>query len=182
MHSVTKFLAGHSDVLMGVLTTRSPELAEELRTRRRLAGAVPGALECFLALRGMRTLALRVARAQANAAELATRLAAHPNVSKVRYPGLAGDPGHERMAASHDGFGSMISFEIDGDAADADRVCERVRLITFATSLGGVESLIERRGVYPIDAANGTPATLLRFSVGIEHVEDLWADLEQALG
>jgi cystathionine gamma-synthase len=181
MHSVTKFLAGHSDVLMGVLVTRSPELAEELTTRRRLGGAMPGALECFLALRGMRTLAVRMDRAQANALELATRLAAHPKVTRVRYPGLPSDPNHERAAATHRGFGAVISFEIDGRADDADRVCERVRLITFATSLGGVESLIERRGRYPVDAATGTPPTLLRFSVGIEHVEDLWADLEQAL-
>jgi cystathionine gamma-synthase len=182
MHSVTKFLAGHSDVLMGVATARSPELAEQLATRRRLAGAVPGAFECFLALRGMRTLAVRLDRAQANAAELATRLAAHPKVARVRYPGLPEDSEHARAAATHTGFGAVLSFEVAGEAADADRVCERVRLITYATSLGGVESLIERRGRYEIDASTGTPPTLLRLSVGIEHVEDLWADLDQALG
>ena len=182
MHSVTKFLAGHSDVLMGVVTTRSAELAEQLVTRRRLGGAMPGAMECFLALRGMRTLAVRLERAQANALELARRLAAHPKVARVRYPGLPDDPGHARAAATHSGFGAVVSFDVAGGADDADRVCERVRLITFATSLGGVESLIERRGRYPIDAASGTPPTLLRFSVGIEHVDDLWADLEQALG
>jgi len=165
MHSVTKYLAGHSDVLMGALVTSSPTLAAQLHARRTLTGALPGALEAYLATRGMRTLALRMERAGANAAELAIRLAAHPAVSRVRYPGS----------------GAMISFEVTGGAAAADAVCAAVRLITHATSLGAVESLIERRAMHEGDAAFGTPASLLRFSVGIEHVEDLWADLEQAL-
>jgi cystathionine gamma-synthase len=181
MHSATKFLSGHSDLLMGVLIVRSPALAESLLTRRRLSGAMPGALECFLALRGLRTLAVRMDRAQSNAMELATRLAAHPAVSRVRYPGLAADPGHGRASRQQTGYGAVVSFEVAGDAADAERVCESVRLVTHATSLGGVESLIERRARYDIDAAAGTPPTLLRLSVGIEHVEDLWADLDQAL-
>lgn len=181
LHSVTKYLSGHSDVLMGALVTGQPELAETLHLRRTLTGAVPGALEAYLATRGLRTLALRMERAQANALELARRLARHPKVRRVRYPGLADDPGHEIAARDFAGFGAMIGVEVAGTAADADRVCERVRLITHATSLGGVESLIERRAAHPVDAEFGTPATLLRLSVGIEHVEDLWDDLTQAL-
>lgn len=182
MHSVTKYLSGHSDVLMGALVTRQPEFAEALHLRRTLTGAVPGALEAYLATRGLRTLALRMERAQANARELAGRLAQHPRVRRVRYPGLPDDPGHEIAARDFAGFGAMIGVEVAGTAVDADRVCERVRLITHATSLGGVESLIERRAAHPVDAEFGTPANLLRLSVGIEHVEDLWDDLVQALG
>jgi cystathionine gamma-synthase len=181
MHSATKYLSGHSDVLMGVLTARSPERAQALLDRRALTGAIPGALESFLALRGLRTLAVRWERAQANAMELARRLDAHPQVTRVRYPGLPSDPGHERASRLFAGYGAMIGIEVAGGADDAERVCERVRLITHATSLGGVESLIERRARYAVDAEFGTPSTLLRFSVGIEHVDDLWDDLDQAL-
>ncbi len=182
MHSATKYLSGHSDLLMGVLVTRTEELGSHLRARRDLTGALPGALESFLALRGLRTLALRFERAQANALILASRLADHPRVATVRYPGLPSDRFFERATRLYDGYGAMISFEIDGSVDDAERVCESVRLITHATSLGGVESLIERRARYAVDAGFGTPPTLLRFSVGIEHVDDLWADLVQALG
>jgi cystathionine gamma-synthase len=181
MHSVTKYLAGHSDVLMGALVVRSAALAAELHDRRTRTGAVPGVLEAYLATRGIRTLALRMERAQANAGTLAQRLAGHPRVTRVRYPGLPDDPGHAIAARDHGGFGAMICFEIDGDVDTAERLCEAVRLISHATSLGGVESLIERRARHDVDAAFGTPPTLLRFSVGIEHVEDLWADLSQAL-
>lgn len=181
MHSATKYLGGHSDLLMGVLVTRSASLGAALRQRRDLTGAVPGALESYLALRGLRTLAVRLGRAQANALELATRLAGHPSVTRVRFPGLASDPGHELATRFHDGYGAMISFEVAGSAEDAEAVCQAVRLISHATSLGGVESLIERRARHATDAAHGTPPTLLRLSVGIEHVEDLWADLAQAL-
>jgi cystathionine gamma-synthase len=182
MHSVTKYLSGHSDVLMGVLATSSPELAQSLLQRRTLTGAIPGALESFLALRGLRTLALRMERAQANALELAQRLAEHPAVSRVRYPGLPSDPGHEVASRLFAGYGAMIGIELHGTPENAEQVCLRMRLINHATSLGGVESLIERRGRYAVDAGMGTPPTLLRFSVGIEHVEDLWDDLAQALG
>jgi cystathionine gamma-synthase len=182
MHSVTKYLSGHSDVLMGALVTGDAGLAAQLHDRRTLTGAIPGALECYLALRGLRTLPLRMERAQANAAELAGRLAAHPGVTLVRFPGLRSDRFHPVAARIHDGFGAMLAFEVDGDAEDAERVCASLRLITNATSLGGVESVIERRARHAGDAAFGTPANLLRLSVGVEHVEDLWADLEQALG
>lgn len=182
MHSATKAIAGHSDLVMGVLVSASGERAQQLRERRTLTGAMPGALESYLALRGLRTLALRMQRAQDNAMELAQRLAAHPRVSRVRYPGLPADPGHELASRLHDGFGAMLAFETTGTAEDAEAVCERLRLIHHATSLGGVESLIERRARHRADAEAGTPPTLLRLSVGIEHVEDLWDDLASALG
>jgi cystathionine gamma-synthase len=181
MHSVTKYLSGHSDIIMGALVVRSAELAGQLHDRRTRTGAIPGALEAYLATRGLRTLALRWERAQQNAATLAERLAAHPQVRRVRYPGLPSDPGHEIAARDHAGFGAVISFEVDGTADDAERLCNAVRLISHATSLGGVESLIERRARHDGDADFGTPETLLRFSVGIEHVDDLWTDLTQAL-
>ncbi len=181
MHSVTKYLAGHSDLIMGAVVTRSEELHAQLHDRRTFGGALPGALEAYLALRGMRTLAVRMERAQANALELAQRLADHPRVTRVRYPGLPSDPGHEVASRIFSGYGAMISFEVSGTAEEAEAVCSTVRLITNATSLGGVESVIERRARHPVDAAFGTPPTLLRFSVGIEHVEDLWADLDRAL-
>ncbi len=180
MHSATKWIAGHSDLMMGVLVTADAALADRITVRRNLTGAIPGALESFLALRGLRTLAVRLERAAANAAELAGRLAAHPVVRKVHYLGLPGHPHADRIAALLDNHGGLLSFEL-GSVRQADLLCERVRLITHATSLGGVESLIERRGGYPGEARQATPAELVRLSVGIEHVEDLWADLEQAL-
>jgi cystathionine gamma-synthase len=178
VHSATKFIGGHSDLLLGVASARTTERAEALLHARGTLGATPGALEAFLALRGLRTLAVRLERAQASAQVLAERLAAHPAVSAVYYPGLASDPGHERAARLMDGFGAMLAFETAGGAAAADAVCERVRVLTHATSLGGVETLIERRARYAEEVA---PAALLRISVGLEDVEDLWRDLEQAL-
>jgi cystathionine gamma-synthase len=178
VHSATKFIGGHSDLLMGIAVTRDQALAEHLREGRRLLGTTPGALEVYLALRGLRTLPVRLERAQASAQVLAERLAAHPQVPRVRYPGLPDDPGHERASRLMDGFGAILSFEVAGGAAQADRVCEAVQVLTHATSLGGVETLIERRARYEYEA---TPEALLRLSVGVEHVEDLWADLERAL-
>ena len=179
MHSATKYIGGHSDLLLGVASTRSPERLAALRHARGVTGATPGALEAFLALRGLRTLSVRLDRAQATAAVLAERLAAHPSVTAVHYPGLPGDPGHERAARLMDGFGAMLAFEVDGGAEAAQAVAERVRVLIHATSLGGVETLIERRARY---AAEVAPPSLLRVSVGIEHPDDLWADLERALG
>ena len=182
MHSTTKYFAGQSDLLGGVLIARDPELAKALHTRRTTTGGVPSPFDSYLILRGLRTLAVRFERAQSNAQILAERLAQHPRISRVRYPGLPSDPGHERASRLFSGgYGAMISFEVDGGAEQAETVCRRVELITHATSLGGVESLIERRARYEGDAGMGAPENLLRFSVGIEHVEDLWADLQQAL-
>jgi cystathionine gamma-synthase len=178
VHSVTKFLAGHSDVVMGAAVSRDQALIAGLARRRSLWGAVPGPFETLLALRGMRTLAIRLERAQSNAAELARRLSGRPGVARVRYPGLSEDPGHVRAREQMGGFGAMVAFEVDGGADAADALCCQLRVIVPGTSLGGVESLIERRARYP--AERHLPPGLLRLSVGIEDVEDLWADLDQA--
>jgi cystathionine gamma-synthase len=178
VHSATKFIGGHSDLLSGVTIARDKALAERLRHRRGLSGATPGVLEAFLALRGLRTLALRLDRGQRNAGELARRLDAHPAVSRVRYPGLSGDPGHRTAAAQMTGFGAVLAFEV-ADAPTADRLCHAVHVIVCATSLGGVETTIERRGKHP--GQDHVPPGLLRLSVGCEHIDDLWNDLSSAL-
>jgi cystathionine gamma-synthase len=178
VHSATKFIGGHSDLLLGVVVARREADHARLVRRRVVAGATPGALECFLALRGARTLALRLRQAQDSAGELARRLQAHPAVDRVRYPGLPDDPHHAGAAQQMSGFGAMVSFEV-ADAATADAVCDRVQVINHATSLGGVESTIERRAKLP--GQEHVPAGLLRLSVGCEHLEDLWTDLETAL-
>jgi cystathionine gamma-synthase len=180
LHSATKWIAGHSDLVMGVLATAEDALAERLVDRRNLTGAIPGSLECYLALRGLRTLAVRLDRACGNAAVLAGRLAEHPAVRAVHHLGRPDHPQAERIARLLANHGGLVSFELDS-VARADKLCQRLQLITHATSLGGVESLIERRGGYPGEVAQGTPAELVRLSTGIEHVEDLWADLAAAL-
>jgi len=182
LHSATKYIGGHSDLLLGIVVAREQERVAGLVHRRQIDGSTPGSLEAFLALRGVRTLAVRLERAEQNAGELARRLEAHPAVTLVRYPGLETDPGHALASSQMSGFGAMLAFETTGDAAAAERVCDAVELITHATSLGGVETLLERRARYPAEAAAGTPPTLIRLSVGIEDVEDLWSDLERALG
>ena len=168
VHSVTKYLAGHSDVILGACVTRGDragtELTERLRGHRTLRGAIPGPAEAWLALRGMRTLALRVERAGASAAELAARLASHPAVERVRYPG----------------FGAMVSLDVRGGPEAADRVCAATRIWVHSTSLGAVESQLERRRRIPLEPET-TPENLIRLSVGIEDVEDLWEDLAAAL-
>ena len=179
MHSATKFIGGHSDLLAGVLTVSRDDLYEEFHERRLLHGASIGAMEAFLTIRGARTMGLRLERAQDNAIELSRRLESHPEISRVRYPGLASHPTHEVAARFMVGFGAMLSFETTGDGARASRVCERVELINHATSLGGVESTMERRAA--IAGQERIPPTLIRFSVGCEDVDDLWADLDQAL-
>ncbi|HET8971474.1 MAG TPA: PLP-dependent aspartate aminotransferase family protein [Candidatus Nanopelagicales bacterium] len=180
VHSATKYLAGHSDVLLGVVVTADDDLLARLHRGRTLTGAIPGPTEAWLALRGVRTLAVRLDRAEQNAGELARRLAAHPAVIRVRYPGLPQDPGHELAGRQMRGPGAMLSFETVGGAADAQAVCERTRLWLHATSLGGVESSLERRRHWDSERKD-IPATLIRASVGIEDVEDLWADLAAAL-
>ncbi|MGC4943233.1 trans-sulfuration enzyme family protein [Kribbella sp. DT2] len=180
MHSATKFIAGHSDVVLGAIVTANDDLWTTLESKRRNLGAVPGPMEAWLALRGLRTLALRLERAQSNAAFLAERLLEHPRVSRVRYPGLPDDPGHERAKAQMSGFGAILAIELGGDAEGAQRVCESTKLWVHATSLGGVESMLERRRRWPAEVPT-IPADLIRLSVGIEHPDDLWADLDQAL-
>lgn len=166
LHAATKLIGGHSDLLLGAVVAADEAMAERLRARRQATGAIPGALESFLALRGLRTLPTRYAQMQASARDLAARLGGHAAVGRVRYPG----------------FGTMISFETKGSAGEAESVCESCRLIVHATSLGGVESTLERRARYESEREAGTPETLIRLSVGLEHVDDLWRDLEQALG
>ena len=179
MHSATKYLGGHSDLLLGAVVAASSEHARQLRERRELAGATPGALEAYLAVRGMRTLPLRFKRASASAAELADRLAQHPEVELVRYPGRPDHPTHATARSFMSGFGAVISFDVDGGAERADAVCRSVRIIRHATSLGGVESTIERRAAVP--GQTHLPPGLLRLSVGCEHPGDLWRELQQAL-
>ncbi|MGK0619572.1 trans-sulfuration enzyme family protein [Meiothermus cerbereus] len=180
IQSVTKFIGGHSDLLGGIATTRDEALWQALRKSRELSGATPGTLEAFLAVRGARTLELRLQKAQATAQALAERLQQHPQVARVRYPGLPSHPTHATARRVLKGFGTIISFDLQGGAAQADAVCRNVQLIRHATSLGGVESTMERRAAIPGQAH--LPPSLLRLSVGIEDLEDLWADLEAALG
>jgi cystathionine gamma-synthase len=164
LHSATKFLAGHSDVLLGALVTRDAELYDVLKRRRDMAGAVPGTLEAWLALRGMRTLHVRLERAEANAKELVRRLSEHRAVAEVRYPG----------------FGAIVSVVMSEGATAADLLTHRTSLWVHATSLGGVESTFERRRRWKVEPAT-IPDGLVRMSVGIEDVEDLWDDLAAAL-
>jgi cystathionine gamma-synthase len=179
MHSGSKYIGGHADLLIGLTVAADDELAARLRQHRVLSGATPGGMEAFLATRGLRTLALRVRQAQDSAGELAVRLDQHRKVTRVRYPGLPADPGHRRAAAQMSGFGAMLSFEVAGGADAADTVCAALRVVSAATSLGGVESTIERRA--KLAGQEHVPPSLLRLSVGCEHVEDLWADLDAAL-
>ncbi len=179
IQSATKFIGGHSDLLAGVATTRDQALWHALRMSRELTGATPGTLEAFLAVRGARTLALRLQRAQQTALMLAERLELHPLVARVRYPGLPSHPTHATAKRVLKGFGTIISFDLLEGAEIADAVCLKVRLIRHATSLGAVESTMERRAAIP--GQEHLPPSLLRLSVGIEDVEDLWADLEAAL-
>ena len=181
LHSATKLIGGHSDLLLGAAVCRDDAHAEALAVARHDHGSIPGALEAFLALRGLRTLAVRLDRAEATAGVLARRLASHPHVSAVHYPGLPGDSEHERaMRVLPSGTGSMVSFDVAGTVERTEAFLDQLRLIAHATSLGGVESLIERRARYAGDALVVGP-TLCRLSVGLEDVEDLWADLDGAL-
>ena len=170
---------GHSDLTLGAAVATTDELAHRLRKRRKLAGAIPGAFETYLAVRGVRTLALRLERAAATAGELAARLHGHPDVTEVRYPGLAGHPTHSVARSFMQSFGAVVSFDVQGGSRRADAVCRRLEIIQHATSLGAVESTIERRAAVP--GQTHLPPGLLRLSIGCEHVRDLWADLAQAL-
>jgi cystathionine gamma-synthase len=180
MHSATKGIAGHSDLLMGALITADLDLAAKIVDRRVLLGAVPSAFDSFLALRGLRTLAVRIDKAESNAQFIAERLANHSKVSAVYYPGLGGHKNADVAKRQTDGPGFMLSFLVHGDAEDTERVCQSVELITYATSLGGVETLMERRRRWPSENS-AVPVNLIRMSVGIENANDIWADLDQAL-
>ena len=164
MHSVTKFLSGHSDVLMGSLSTNDPALLKRLHDSRSFNGSIPGPFEAWLALRGLRTFPLRFNKSQENAKELVVRLQGHSKITRVRYPG----------------FGAIVSFEVDGTAEQTQQVCDSSKMIAHATSLGGVESLWERRRRWPIESPS-VPEQLIRLSVGCEHVDDIWDDIKQAL-
>ena len=164
VHAATKYVAGHSDVLAGVVTAADSEVAGRVREHRARHGSIAGAFEAWLALRGLRTLPVRLERAQASAGELARRLGTHPHVDRVRYPG----------------WGGLVSVEVTGGAAAADRVTSSTRLWVHATSFGGVESTLERRRRWPSERA-AVPESLIRLSVGLEDVEDLWDDLAAAL-
>lgn len=182
MHSTTKYVGGHSDVLGGVLVlAESGPLAESLREIQLLSGGVPSPFDCWLLLRSVATMPLRVRAQTANAATIAAFLQAHPAVHTVHYPGLSDHVNHAVAAAQmRGGFGAMVSFEVGDSAETALQVAANVHLITRATSLGGVESLIEHRA--SIEGPHSpTPPTLLRLSVGLEHVDDLIADLDHAL-
>ena len=188
MHSTTKFLGGHSDVLGGAIITSDDGIADRLRFQQRALGAVPSPFDCWLVLRGVKTLELRVVRQSDSALRIAHWLAAHPAVSAVRYPGLPSDPGHEVAARQmRGGFGGVLSFEL-ADQPAAVRVLERLQLITLAESLGAVESLAELPAIMThasmppeVRARIGVSDSLIRLSVGVEDVDDLIGDLEQAL-
>lgn len=180
VESVTKYLGGHSDLILGAVATNDQNLRDRLERRRSQIGTQPDGFTCWLARRGMQTLAVRVQRQSANALEIATRLAGHPKVQRVYYPGLPTDPGHEIAARQMcGGFGGMLSFVVRGGKVAANLVTESTHLWVPATSLGGVESLIERRSRW--DGDDKVDPALLRLSTGIEDVEDLWNDMAQAL-
>ena len=179
IHSVTKYLSGHSDLILGSLSTNDSALYNRLEQSRRYVGAIAGPFEAWIALRGVRTFALRMQRSQENALELATRLSKDGRVAKVRYPGLPTDAYHQMAKSFMKGFGAMISFDVNGTVDQVDLMCNSSRLITNATSLGGVESIWERRRRWATESAS-VPENLIRFSVGIENVDDLWADIEHA--
>ncbi len=185
LHSTTKYLGGHSDVVGGALITDDAELDEQVAFLQNGAGAVPGPFDAWLTLRGIKTLAVRMERHCDNAERVVTALAAHPAVTGVLYPGLDTHPGREVAAKQMRRFGGMVSFTVRGGAAAALAVCARTRLFTLAESLGGVESLIEHPGRMTHASTQGTqlevPPDLLRLSVGIEDIEDLIDDLRTAL-
>ncbi|MGE4250345.1 MAG: PLP-dependent aspartate aminotransferase family protein [Parvibaculaceae bacterium] len=182
-HSATKYLNGHSDVLAGALVARTIDARwTEIASLRTKIGAPLAPFECWLLIRGLRTLFVRYRQASANALAIARHFEKHPKVERVLYPGLASHPGHDvAVRQMTDGFGGMLSLLIKGGAADAVRVCTRLEVIVPATSLGGVESLAEHRKTVE-GPASPVPDNLIRLSIGIEHADDLIADLEQALG
>jgi cystathionine gamma-lyase len=188
VHSTTKYLNGHSDVIGGIACTADAALAERLHFLQNAVGAVPSPMDCFLVLRGLKTLGVRMQRHTANALFIAEKLAGHPKVEKVSYPGLPNHPQHALAVEQMDGAGGMLTFVVKGGIAAARTVLESVRIFTCAESLGGVESLIEHPAIMthasvPAEARQrlGIVDGFIRVSVGIEDRHDLWADLEGAL-
>ena len=188
VHSTTKYIGGHSDVVGGAVVGADPSLYERLAFLQNAVGAVPGPQDCYLTLRGLKTLPLRMQRHQENAGTIARFLAAHPRVERVLYPGLESHPQHALARRQMSGFGGMLSFYLRGDLAAARRFLRAVRVFTLAESLGGVESLIEHPAIMThasvpedIRAQLGIADGFIRVSVGVEHIDDLLADLEQAL-
>lgn len=181
VHSLTKYAGGHSDLVLGAVITSDPAVAGTMRSLRTRDGAIPGQLETWLTLRGLRTLEVRFRRQMENAARLAARLSGHPGIAHCVYPGLPDHPHHERAARLlQGGFGAVVGLEVVGGADRADAVCRAVRLWSHATSLGGTESTLERRGRYDLDTPHCAPG-FLRLSVGIEDADDLVTDLAAAL-
>jgi cystathionine gamma-synthase len=184
MHSVTKYIGGHSDVIGGAIVTSDPEWIGRLGFLLNAVGAVPGPMDSYLSLRGLKTLALRMQKHSENASLIADWLSSHPLVRQVYFPGLPTHPGHDIAARQMAAFGGMVAFEVES-ADEAIAVAERTELFFLAESLGGVESLIEVPGPMTHASVAGSPLEvapeLVRLSVGIEHVDDLIADLDQAL-
>jgi cystathionine gamma-synthase len=186
VHSTTKYVGGHSDVIGGFVATNDDELATALRFHQYAIGAVPGPLDCYLLVRGLKTLGVRMERHCANARAVVDFLSGHSRVERVYYPGLAEHPGHEVALTQMDDFGGMVSFTVVGGAGAARQVCESTKVFTLAESLGGVESLIELPAVMTHASTAGStlepPDNLIRLSVGIEDAQDIIADLDAALG
>jgi cystathionine beta-lyase/cystathionine gamma-synthase len=188
LHSTTKYLAGHADVVGGAICLNESTLYKRLKFRQNAAGATPSPFDCFLTLRGLKTLALRMREHEKNATEIAEFLQDHARVRRVYYPGLGNHPGHDIAASQMDGFSGIVSFEVKGGLAEARRVLARLRLFKIAESLGGVESLVELPAVMTHASIPkqerkkaGLDDGLIRLSVGIEHHQDLLADLKRAL-
>jgi cystathionine gamma-synthase len=185
MHSTTKYLGGHSDAIGGMLVTNDAELAARLKFFQYAVGAIPGPLDCYLIMRGIRTLAVRMDRHQENAARVAEMLVHHEKIDRVWYPGLETHPNHKVALDQMSGFGGMVSVEVKGGAAAAKAFVEKTKVFTLAESLGGVESLIELPALMTHMSTSGSlleiPDNFVRISVGIEDVDDLLEDLRQAL-
>ena len=186
LHSTTKYLGGHSDVVGGILVTDSAELDEAIAFLQNGAGAVPGPFDVYLTLRGIKTLAVRMDRHSDNAEAVVEFLSAHPGIEKVLYPGLDGHPGHAAAAKQMRRYGGMVSVLVAGGRQGALDLCAGTKVFTLAESLGGIESLIEHPGAMTHASTAGSllevPDNLVRLSVGIEDADDLIADLKQALG
>ena len=186
VHSTTKYLGGHSDVVGGALVAADAELGDELAFHQNAMGAIAGPFDSWLVLRGIKTLGVRMDRHSSNAEHIVDVLTAHADVTQVLYPGLPDHPGHEIASKQMKSFGGMVSFRVAGGQAQAVEICNRTKLFILGESLGGVESLIEHPGLMTHASVAGSPlevpADLVRLSVGIESVDDLVDDLVQALG